>query len=699
MLRTTTTQAPAAGDDMMVAGEHTAAGAITSRTVTMNSTTATDYGSAVADGSSITPALAVCCSGTLTFGTVATTNYILRLSGNLANFRDGTINVGTTGTPIPRDSTAVLEFDCVADADFGWHNHGGVCNIQGLSRTSGKNVFTCKLNTDEAVAQTVLGVDTDTGWLSGDQIAIASTVRSATLESEVRTLSANANASDMTVTAGLTNAHSGTAPTQAEVINITRNVKVRSVSSTAMTFFHSNATATVDIDWAEFFYMGKDTIADWRGVSVGTTTGSFNMQFSSIHDTEDWGFYVTGSDANNITFSNNVMWNTATNTGSAGRVGKTTGANIILDRNVIIRVVNASFGIGWELLDVGLVYTNNTVTDTNYGAFYSERGGVIGTFSNNTYHSCLAVGARFFADATTDGGVTGLITNLIAWRNFVTGVGVFYVDGVLIDGLTLFGNTTNVLIESSTRHSLGVITMKNGEFNGDTTFATPKGLDVNNPDVTGVLMLDSCLFSVASGIKVAHSSWDLGLPDRSGLEILLRNCKLDAATEIGSPGFGFTTTGYIAFEKYEQTAGSHKTLRRYGTLSTDTTIFNTASPSMRVEPLSATNKLESASLFQGLKVAVNNGSTLTINVFTRKSTAGDGAAYNGAQPRLIVKANPALGSSFNSDTVLDTHTVAAGTWEQLSGTTATVTDDGICEFVIDIDGTAGWVNVDDWSKS
>jgi hypothetical protein len=89
---------------------------------------------------------------------------------------------------------------------------------------------------------------------------------------------------------------------------------------------------------------------------------------------------------------------------------------------------------------------------------------------------------------------------------------------------------------------------------------------------------------------------------------------------------------------------------------------------------------------------VNNSGTVTVSVYTRKSTS-----YNGAEPRLIVRANPALGANFDSDTVLDTHTAAVDTWEQLSGTTASVTDDGLLEFIVDCDGTVGFVNVDDWS--
>jgi hypothetical protein len=49
------------------------------------------------------------------------------------------------------------------------------------------------------------------------------------------------------------------------------------------------------------------------------------------------------------------------------------------------------------------------------------------------------------------------------------------------------------------------------------------------------------------------------------------------------------------------------------------------------------------------------------------------------------------------DTVLDTMSVGLDSWEQLSGTTPEVTQDGCLEVVVDCDGSAGFINVDDSS--
>ena len=87
---------------------------------------------------------------------------------------------GTTGTPMPRDSSGHIDFDSGTNVDFGLVIRNlGTWNIQGQSRTSGKDIDRCKLNTDEAIASTSLGVDTDTGWLDNDEIGVATTTQTA----------------------------------------------------------------------------------------------------------------------------------------------------------------------------------------------------------------------------------------------------------------------------------------------------------------------------------------------------------------------------------------------------------------------------------------------------------------------------------------------------------------------------------------
>lgn len=693
MLLTTTTQAPVAGDDVVVAGEHTGSGTGNNFTVTMNETATTDYGSAPAVGNALVqPGVAVCKRGTLSYGTTAATNYYLKQSGSIVVYRDGTLNIGTTGTPIPRDSTAVLEFDPAADGDYGLiARNGSILNIQGLSRNSGKNVVACKLNTDEAVNSTSLGVDTDTGWLDNDIIAVASTTRTAA-QCEAGTLNGNAGASSLTVDGfagaggGLAFAHDGTSPTQAEVILLTRNVKIRSATSTVMAYVNLKDQATVDIDWTEFRYLG-DTASFKKGIDVSTTSaGDCNIQFCSIYDCEDNGVYLCAfANSDNQTFSNNVMWNLATVTGPGAQTGtSTSGTNIVIDSNILIKT---GAGNGWTLADVGGTFTNNTVAGAAAIGISLNEGSNIGTFSGNSVHSCVSDGVNF-----TAGGTNGSLSTLTVWRQTGQGIEIASdIGDIIIENLVAFGNTTaNILITNACSFWL-----KTPILNGDTTFSTVSGISLSTTRNANIL-IDDGDFSTVSGIKTAHTQ-DINISAANAdFRITLRNTKLGAATEVSNQ-VGLGNWGYIASQKHDQTAGNHKTWMKNGTVQTDSTIFNTVAPSMRITPATQ-NEFSSAYQFNGIQVAVANGSTVTINAWVRKSSAADGADYDGVQPTLRLKANPAIGIA--ADAVLDTAAAANGTWEQLTGTTASATDDGVMEFVIvGDDASTGWINVDDWSAT
>lgn len=313
-LITTTTGAPAAGDDLIIAGEYTGAGTSNSFTVTMDNTASTDFGAA--STSLVTPAIAICNKGTLSYGTSASTAYTMKISGNAIVYSGGTFNIGTVGSEIPRTSTAELFFDCGANVDFGLTVRNlGTFNSQGLSRASGKNIYYCKLNTDEAVASTSLGVDTDTGWLDNDEIAVASTTQTIG-QCESGALNGAAGASTLTVDGfagaggGLAFAHSGTSPTQAEIVLITRNITIRGSSTTLQSYFDVKANSTVNCKWTAFKWMGSNT-ANKRGIDVATTTGTFSMTYCSLSNfavTGSAGVIISAASGSGITFSNNITF-------------------------------------------------------------------------------------------------------------------------------------------------------------------------------------------------------------------------------------------------------------------------------------------------------------------------------------------------------------------------------------------------------
>lgn len=709
-LRTTTEQAPVAGDDMIITGEKTGAGAETVLTVTMNETATTDYGT---NGTSlVTPGMAICDGGILRYGATAATNYYFKLSSQMIVYSGGELDIGTVATPIPRDSTAVLEFDPAADGDRVLTiRTGGTFIAQGLSRTSGKNVVSCKLNTDEAAAQTTLGVDTDTGWLNGDEIVIASTTRTGS-QTEKRTLSANANASDMTVSSGLTNAHSGTSPTQAEVILLTRNVKIRSATSTIVTAIMCEEGAVVDLDWVEMYYLGNAGSGQ-RGLELDTTTGSVNVDYCSIHDVEDEGIYCdnTTQVSTNIFINNTVLYNcNATEISNSATIrmgGSMSVTNCILllcyggSADGVVAIVHAA-----SSQYSNVIFTGNTIQPAGTNAAFNidagiSNGDITGfVFQNNVIHSGGGNGIGISSLSVTPSITFAnplLFENTKIYRMTGSGISISQATAakkISFATLELFGNTTNNIIVTGNNTLLYLDT---ATLSGDSTFATTNGINVQA--YTFVYVSNSTL-GVASGIKVAHTN-DINVSTTllyAG--VLLHNTTCASTVELtGQSNMGDVpelNLIRIGSQKHDQTAATHRSWVKNGMISTDATagLFRTATPSERLTPNSASLKL-----YSGIKkVAVASGATVTISCYVRESEAGDGAAYNGARARLILKKNPAAGIA--SDTVIDTATAASdGAFEQLTGTTPSVSDDAVLEFIVDVDGTTGWVNVDDWSAS
>ena len=675
-LVTTTTQAPVAGDDLIVAGEMTGAGTSNAFVVTMDETATTDYGSA--STSLVTPAIAVCNLGILRNGIAASTTYNLKVSGCLIIYAGGEFDLGTVATAMPRNSSVVLLFDCAANVDFGLVvRNGGTFIAQGLSRTVSKVIDRCLLNTDEAAAQTVLGVDTDTGWLDTDEIVIASTTRTGS-QTELRTLSGAAGASSVTVTAGLTNAHSGTSPTQAEVILLTRNVRIQGASASLQSYVDIKPTATVDCDWTEFKWLGSAT-ANKRGIDVATTTGSLNFNYCSLHDfvvASSVGFFVQSPFSDNITCENVVSYNTSN---SAFSMAATAGTAWTINNWIAMGNpgTNAVFTFG----DVGGTITNISAvgnSSTGTGIVIVETGGAaMGTINNLVAHSNGGTNISFSSFHS------GNIGNITAWRGNSTGLLIASLQKVTLDTVTLFGNvTTNFLPQGGFKD----VTVKSLVASGDTTFATTNGI-APLASSGGSITFENSTFGVVSGIKTAHTR-DLVGTISAALDLFFHNCLL-ASTEIASqtlmpPGVVYGS------QKHDQTAGLHKTYKREGTISIDTTagLFD-ASPSVRMEPLIATEKLESPAF----RSVVTSGNSLTVSVKVRESVVGDGTDYNGNRIRLLVKRNAAAGIA--ADTVLATATVASeGAFETISGTTAAVTDDAVLEFAVDCDGTTGWINYD-----
>jgi hypothetical protein len=668
MLRTTTTQAPAASDTMVVIGEHTGAGTGNSFTVTMDNTATTDFGAGTDD----VEALGIGKRGTLTCGVAASTNYYLKLSGHLCVYNGGLLNIGTVATPIPSSSSAVIEFDPVADGGMGLIARSGASVVmQGSPITTTKT----KLTAAAAAAATTLTVVSTSGWAANGEIAIASTSRTPG-ESEKRTIQTVDSATQVTISAGLTNAHEGGTITNfpevaAEVIYLTRNVKVRSASSTIMAYVKITTTVTLDLDYVEAYYLGENATGK-RGIEVDSTAGAPSINECAIHDTEDFGLWnVAGSTG---LYTNNVGWNLNTaNAASTACMGSTAGIPTFTNNwlvgcsaPVIVQLGNT----------VGLVLTDNVVAGCTGIAFQFLQTNGVYTADGCVAHSCSSIGFQIGG-----AGQRPTFIDVICYRNGGNGFshqssGFTTVQGTM-QGCRFFGNTTtNIAVASGGSGMLGGYwTFKNVSCEGDPSFSTANGITF------GSAALTAHLYNCFLGQHVAHTTVDL-----SGIsqEVICWDCLLASTVEVTAPSI------YACFRSrnHDQTAGYHKSVCFAGVIESEATVRHTASGlAWRLDPSSATDKLQfpGPTSGHGFPVGVKSGQAFTISVWVRKDSS-----YNGAAPRLVLIGDILAGVA----ETIDTLTVGADTWEQLS-VTETPSEDGVVQWYVDCSGTAGFAYVDD----
>lgn len=655
-LRTTTTGAPGANDRLFIQGEYTGAGASTALTVTMDNNDATDYGK-----------IDISHDGTLIYSVAGNTQ--LRTSGVLNIWTDGNLSIGTVGAVVPAGTTAILEFDCTSSVEFGLRQGVGATVImQGADKTVAWSLLTA----NAAAGATSLTINDSVGatWENGDLIALASTTRTVA-QTETKALSAAGSTVTLTI-AALTNAHSGTSPTQAEVGNLTRNVKIRPTGAYA-TYFYSNGIT--DIDWTEIIDVGSAT-ANKRGIDVGTGAAlNFNMQYSAIRNTATFASSVAMLPAGlnvaaTFVFSNNVVYGVA-----QGFVNTATeNTSWTAQNNLFLK--NTSDHIVW-LNDVAGTFSANIASSASRGIFLFDSIAI--TSMTLVTHSNAMQGVSIGIY-----GVNGTIADIDSWYNNGAGIS-FDTDGTSLDApLTfsagsVFGNTdANIQFNTGIDWG-GELTFQNFTIDSDATFSTNYGLKFSAPAFYPRINFENCSF----GATTAHAVADIRMNSASQsayLRAFFDNCVL-ASTEISQQS-GMTTESFIRSNRHDQTDSNWKYFMKYGTIQYDGT---TAPVSMKYTPIHATNKLAPLR-GDGFIVAVNDGDTVTASVKIYKS-----AAWNGNQPRLMVRKNVGMGIA--SDTVLDTATVGTETEETLTGTTAAVGMDGCLELYVDVDGTAGTCSV------
>ena len=685
-LVTNVNQAPVAGDDLFINAEYTTGSTVSGFTVTMdNTTSATTFGS---NGTGF-GGVNISQDTSLNYGTSANTNYYLRLNGNLWLNAGATFNMGTTANTIPSTSTAVLEFSGATQGIRANGNTGPtgftapfVFNVAGVNPTYPYAL----LAADVSAGATTFTTNVPTGWKNGDQVVLAGTNAVATGQ-DLRTMSGDASGTTVRVTATLTNAHGGSGDIVGEVINLTRNAKIRNSNASQGTLSLENTL--MNIQGCEIRNMGVFSV---------TGAASKIFQYSSFYNSTRMQPLVTGP----FNFDYNCFYNcpyffavdTATPAGS-------TGSASTINFNYFILATSSSSGyltsvslnpqftdfIGNRLSGLngnvstfyGAVTFAYPSTSTSYTSRLSN-----GIVSANTVHSSVGGFGAYLTSSLN-------IYDCNVWRIAATnpGIGLFTTDGVKLYRCNFFGNaaTSGQLFAQNTYNNEVI----NCNFRGGTTVVATRGAVIN---AQSQVTFRNCTF----GTGQTHSVGDVIIAvTQRDIRLTFENSLLNSTTKFSSL-VNLWGGSFVKLQRYQQTANNHYIYTAVGNAAQyDGVIFRTGVASTRLIPLTTTFKHQSPIKI----IPVTSGTSPTVSVWVRKSTVSDasGANYNGAQPRLMLAYSPSV---FNytgqTDQVLATASAALGTWEQLTATIPyTAYNNGGFEVYVDCDGTAGWINVDDWS--
>jgi len=468
-----------------------------------------------------TAAINIAAGGKLQYLYTATVDHILRLKGDLKVY--GTLEIGTDANPIPSTRIFKIELNYSASLSVGEFGliayDGSTITMRGATVTN----LTCKLNTDEAIGQIILGVDTDTGWKEDDEICIAGTTRTYT-QNEKRTLASDAGVSTLTVTSGLTYAHEGTAPVQADIGLLTRNVKITAYNTSYNGYFLINATAVVTLKYVQISYMGS-AATDKFGITTKTTTGSLTISYCSIESNYNaikGGSGVSGT----VTFNNNILYNL---TGAVLYIEGNSSSTFNIYNNLIIRTANGQTGT--YFLSGQVNYYNNTLANCGTDAIQTSSG-----YSLLSFHDIKIYGGNsygLYLGLTT--GTICDIYNLDIYRNSSTGVNLTDLNNIKISDSNIWGNNGyNLVLATSSRYYIGNIIFDNCTFNSDTTYTTQNEI-MFNANMANIKFID-CSFGVVSGIKTTSTYFCYNNAIKP-IEIYFINCVITETTFTSSGNY------------------------------------------------------------------------------------------------------------------------------------------------------------------
>jgi len=655
-------------------------------------------------------------------------NYSLTCKGNFTC--NGTFSVGTVAGPLPANRTFTWILNYSATMAEQKYNAlfltGSSLILQGAARTYDR----CYLAADIAPtpAGNTVTTDISTGWVTGDEVAFAATYKDAANRFK-RTLTADASGTTLTLASNpptTTYGYSGTSPSAGEVILLSRNIIVKPYNQTdasaAANFacgIRVSGTATANIDWTQFRGMGFSTFP-----ALATPTsfaGTIALDHVAIVNTDGIALQDGAATTGTWTVTDLVGYQDYLNTTSA-----------------IISFLSTATSTGWHTFlrcwliggyDLFSVSSQSASVTYCRAANYYTTGFLNGLGYRRSLFTNYPDGEFHHNTAHSGGGGTGIggfrWTAALSW-GYLHDLESYYNDGsgfALPVGTIVITNTTLEACSSwghayagGSCYALDGLHRRSYLWGCSADSSTTAG---HQP--TAMVSMQSTYPNAPW--CVVNPILSSGVAPKAPLTEFVRHYNSSVTGGIlVNPTWGNTTgsevrTGEILhlddYRHRGNASGDHRFMKSRGAADPqrsatnvqqyDNVIFYTSRPALRCgapgfqwDDSATLNSLDIRQRASGFKKGVPAGNTATFSVWVRKSISTDagGDNYNGNQPRLIVLANDC---GIKDDTVLDTMTAAVGNWEQLTGTTAAATTNGVMEVAVDYDGTTGWINVGDWS--
>jgi hypothetical protein len=666
-LVTSTTSTPTTGDDLYIYGAYSGSN-FTPTTASMNHSSSVRYGD-----------LRMGAGAKFECPLSESINYNFHLNANLnSNYsrldHGAVLEFGNTTNRIPSSSAITFVMSSsIPPNGYGLrlYNHSEFRMYGDNSRGS----RIALLNQDAPTGTATLNLNKTVTWKSGDIVQVGTVLRSGTPWTDIQnhTLSSDTTTSSIDLTSGVASYKSGSGYYTTPVGNTTTN----STLTGAPGFIYVKAMtptvgyAKIELDNTLITNIGSSTSLR-RGIELeGGVSSSFKFQDCVISRGGTGNIAIFS-----ITNNHNVLI-------SGSIIAEDSSAPITIQYISAIAACNGP-KIFKENLILGRFKTislaNNAALPIQY---YTIQDNILNAISANAYQLNISNNPTHITNHYFLCSDQYPVTYNVVNTNIQ---GVLAVNATIYQ--LLFASLTNAIISNVTCSS--VTTATTDIFNNGTAintsfnncfFDTPCNLAFNMTGQGSNVQLNNCTFNRI------NSNTHINV--QSTRTVTATNCSF-TGSNIASP-----TTALDANINFSRvsivSSGSYVNYTSFGTVQNDKTIYDSSIQSIRLTPSSNITSLQSP-LFS---INIKSGTTATVSVKVRKSVIGDGTAYNGVQPTLIMKSNFLAGPSFESDTTVATATNAAdGAWEILTYTTPTVSDNVTLEFWGSCNGTTGWVNFD-----